>query len=89
MLEGEGGVLLSLSYSRVTLTVLVFELIHMLFNELADEELVGPRLHGRVLGTFGLSNLYLMYQGFPLRLMLPPQVGNYELLTPIILLQDF
>lgn len=61
----------------------------MLFNELGDEQFVGPRLHGGVLGTLGLSNLHLMYQGFPLGLVLPPQVGNYELLTPVILLQDF
>ena len=57
----------------------------MLFNELDDEELVGIRLHGGVLGSLGLGYLHLMYQGFPLRLVLPPQVRNDELLTPIIL----
>lgn len=61
----------------------------MLFNELGNEELVGPRLHGGILGSLGLSYLHLMHQGFPLCLVLPPQVGNYELLTPIILRQDF
>jgi hypothetical protein len=61
----------------------------MLFNELAYEELVGPRLHGGVLGTLGLGYLHFMYQGFSLRLVLPPQVRNYEFLTPIILRQDF
>ena len=89
LLEGKRGVLVFLGQPSVTLTVLVFELIHMLFNELDDEDLVGIRLHGGVLGALGLCNLHLMYQGFPLRLVLPPQVRNYEFLTPIILRQDF